>query len=131
MYLINEVSRQVNLSQKRIREYEKEGFIKPVRAEKTQNRLYTDFDIIQIKQINELIHERGFTLACLKSHLALAPCWNVFGCERKTECPAYHDPHTPCYIVREKAETPCPGPCDKCAVYLTRDMEKTGVLAKG
>ena len=28
--LINEVSKSVNLSQKRIREYEKEGFIKPL-----------------------------------------------------------------------------------------------------
>jgi hypothetical protein len=37
--LINEVSRLVNLSQKRIREYEKEGFIKPLREKNTNNRL--------------------------------------------------------------------------------------------
>ena len=52
MYLIGEISRKVKLSQKRIREYEKEGFIAPVRESKTNNRHYTDLDI---KQINRLI----------------------------------------------------------------------------
>ena len=41
-YLINEVARRVNLSQKRIREYESEGFIRPKRDAKTNNRRYTE-----------------------------------------------------------------------------------------
>lgn len=130
MYLINEVSRQVDLSQKRIREYEKEGFIKPDRAPKTNNRLYTDFDILQIKRINFLIHERGFTLACLRHLLALAPCWNVFACDVKTECSAYQYPHRSCWEVREELETKCPGPCPKCAVYLNRGQQMERVLEK-
>jgi hypothetical protein len=70
----------VNLSQKRIREYEKEGFIKPLREKNTNNRLYSTFDVSQINQINRLIHERGFTLACLRNLMVLAPCWNIFDC---------------------------------------------------
>ena len=78
LYLINEVSRLVNLSQKRIREYEKEGLIKPLRENSTNNRLYTEFEITQIQRINSLIHDRGFTLACLKNLLVLAPVLEYF-----------------------------------------------------
>jgi len=130
MYMINEVSRQVDLSQKRIREYEKEGFIKPEREAKTNNRLYTDFEVQQIKRINYLIHERGFTLACLRNLLVLAPCWNVFECEVKTDCPAFWHPHRSCWDIRLERETKCPGPCDKCAVYLNRDHSREKILEK-
>jgi MerR family transcriptional regulator, repressor of the yfmOP operon len=128
LYLINEVSRIVNLSQKRIREYEKEGFLKPLREESTNNRLYSDFEVTQIQRINDLIHERGFTLACLKNLLVLAPCWNIFDCQLKEQCSAYQLPWRPCYEVREYRDTRCNGPCDRCAVFLNRDFKKEKVL---
>jgi DNA-binding transcriptional MerR regulator len=128
MYLINEVSRVVNLSQKRIREYEKEGFIKPLRENSTNNRLYSDFEVAQIRRINHLIHERGFTLACLRNLLVLAPCWNVFACAQRTDCAAYHQPHRRCFEIRESGQTLCPGPCLRCALYLNRDFQSPGVL---
>jgi hypothetical protein len=128
MYLINDVSRTVNLSQKRIREYEKEGFIKPQRAKSTNNRLYSDFEVAQIQRINHLIHERGFTLACLRNLLVMAPCWNVFACIERGSCAAYHQPHRHCYEIRQEDETLCPGPCGQCAVYLVRDHQPEAVL---
>lgn len=128
LYLINEVSRIVNLSQKRIREYEKEGFIRPLREESTNNRLYTEFDIAQIRQINNLIHERGFTIACLKNLMVLAPCWNIFDCQVKEECPAYLLPWRPCYEVRQYRETKCNGPCERCAIYLNRTVSREKIL---
>ncbi len=128
LHLINEVSRRVELSQKRIREYEKEGFIKPLREPRTNNRLYSDFEIEQIKRINHLIHERGFTLACLRNLLVLAPCWNIFACRRPQQCQAYHNPHQPCWRVRRQNGTRCPGPCGQCAIYLNRHVAKSKVL---
>ena len=130
LFLINEVSRHVNLSQKRIREYEKEGFIKPLREKNTNNRLYTSFDVSQINQINRLIHERGFTLACLRNLMVLAPCWNIFDCKQKEDCPAYKLPWRPCYEVREYSDTLCNGPCQRCAVYLNRAVKKEKILDK-
>ncbi|MEW5721752.1 MAG: helix-turn-helix domain-containing protein [Thermodesulfobacteriota bacterium] len=130
MLMINEVSRQVNLSQKRIREYEKEGFIRPDREPRTNNRVYTEFEVQQIRRINYLIHERGFTLACLKALLLLSPCWNIFDCREREKCPAYQYPHLPCWQVRETMEARCPGPCTKCAVYINRDQEREMVLEK-
>lgn len=128
LFLINDVSRLVNLSQKRIREYEKEGFIKPIREKNTNNRLYSAFDVTQIQQINSLIHERGFTLACLRNLMVLAPCWNIFDCQEKEKCPAYQHPWEPCYEVRASQETLCNGACDRCAIYLNRDVKKEKVL---
>ena len=129
-HLINDVSRQVNLSQKRIREYEKEGLIKPLREQKTNNRIYTNFDVLQIERIHKLIHEDGFTLPCLKKLLVMAPCWNVFDCRKKKECPAYKNPYTPCYEVSKKQRTHKGGTCEHCAIYLNRNVSKAGVLKK-
>ena len=130
LYLINEVSRRVNLSQKRIREYEREGFIKPRRDKRTNNRLYTDFEIAQVKRINQLIHEEGFTLACLKKLLVLAPCWNIFDCQNRTECPAYKKQLTPCYETRKNEMIPSSNSCEQCAIYLNRHVSKDKILEK-
>jgi hypothetical protein len=130
LFLINEVSRMVNLSQKRIREYEKEGFIKPLREKNTNNRLYSSSDISQINQVNGLIHDRGFTLACLRNLMVLAPCWNIFDCSKKEECPAFQVPWRPCYEVREQRGTLCEGPCDRCPVYLNRNVKREKILEK-
>ena len=128
MYLINEVSRKVELSQKRIREYEKEGFIRPERETNTNNRLYSDFEVSQIRRINFLIHERGFTLACLRNLMVLAPCWNIFDCAQKRSCAAYAEPHRCCWEIRGQTDTLCLGPCERCAVYLNRDYPAGRVL---
>ncbi len=130
LFLINEVSRLVNLSQKRIREYEKEGFVKPLREKNTNNRLYSSFDVTQINQINSLIHDRGFTLACLRNVMVLAPCWNIFDCPQKEECAAFQLPWRRCYEVREDRDTLCNGPCARCAVYLNRNVKKEKILER-
>jgi hypothetical protein len=124
LYKISDVSRKVNLSQKRIREYEKEGFIKPERSAGNNNRLYGDFEVEQIKRINYLIHARGFTLACLKQLLVMAPCWDIFDCTSRTTCPAYLNPYEPCWKVRQQARTNCDAPCSRCAVYLMGNRKK-------
>jgi MerR family transcriptional regulator, repressor of the yfmOP operon len=128
LYLINEVSRMVNLSQKRIREYEKGGFFKPLREKNTNNRLYSPFDIAQIEQITKLIHERGFTLTCLKNLLVHAPCWNIFDCKAREACPAFQLPWRPCYEVRK--ETPGKRSCSQCPIFLNRDFRKERILEK-
>ncbi|HIC91685.1 MAG TPA: MerR family transcriptional regulator [Syntrophaceae bacterium] len=133
MYTINEVSRRVNLSQKRIREYEKEGFIKPERQRNTNNRIYSEYDINQIKRINYLIHERGFTLAGLKELLIIASCWNIFDCRNKESCTAYRNPHENCWEVKRKAKLDYKITCTRCPIYLirsTKSIKKERILEK-
>lgn len=117
-YSISEVSRIVDLSQKRIRDYEKEGFLRPQRETETNNRIYTEQEIAVIRRIKELIHQ-GFTLRCLKNLMVSAPCWVIFDCEEKAYCPAYKSPGAICYQLL------CPKPkfeertCETCPVFLT------------
>ena len=121
-YLINDVARRVGLSQKRIRDYEKGGLIKPAREPNTNNRRYTEKDISQIVRIKALIHEHGFTLASLRYMVANLACWIVFGCEEKSTCPAYAGHLVPCYEVSQKDE------CENCPVYLNRNLPKMSLL---
>ena len=127
MYLIGEISRKVNLSQKRIREYEKEGLLAPIRDANTNNRYYTDLDIKQIKQINKLIHKHGLTISCLKTLLKSAPCWNIFDCRKTGECEAYKNPHLPCYVTMKNAPDT---KCKTCPIYLNRSQKPIKILVQ-
>jgi len=130
-YLINAVAQRVALSQKRIREYEKAGLISPEREARTNNRRYREGDIHQIIRIKELIHEHGFTLACLKFFLASAPCWIIFGCGEKEICPTYKTPGAPCYeVVREARQHTSSKACKRCPVYLNRNTDKMALLER-
>lgn len=129
--LINEVARRVGLSQKRIREYEKSGLIKPQREPRTNNRRYSQTDIDQILRVKALIHEHGFTLACLRYFLASAPCWIIFDCTRKATCATHGTSHTPCYeLVNNALSENGEKKCDRCPVYLNRDGSKMALLEK-
>ncbi|OQY43813.1 MAG: MerR family transcriptional regulator [Desulfobacteraceae bacterium 4572_87] len=127
-YFISTVSREVNLSQKTIREYEKMGLVNPRREPRTNNRIYSDFDIAQIRQVSHLIHNEGFTLPCLKRLLQSAPCWNVFDCDAKEECSAYNAPYVPCYETRKTVETHCDDSCDRCAIHVNRPKKRSKIL---
>ncbi|MDX9786278.1 MAG: MerR family transcriptional regulator [Desulfobacterales bacterium] len=130
-FLINEVSRRVGLSQKRIREYEKGGLVKPERELRSNNRRYSESEINQILRIKELIHEHGFTIACLKYFLSSAPCWIIFNCPEKETCPTYSNPRTPCYEMVKKAAVQNElKNCQSCPIYLNRNEQKMPLLAK-
>lgn len=129
-YLINDVSQRVDLSQKRIREYEKARFIKPERAPRTNNRLYTESDIQRIMRVKELIHRHGFTVACLQHFMAAAPCWTIFNCPERQACPAYQSPHIPCYEAAKDEQGPAERDCQRCPVYMNRDLERITLMEK-
>ena len=127
LYLIGEVSRKVGLSQKRIREYEKEGLITPIRDHKTNNRLYSDYNIDQIKQVSDLIHKHGFTISCLKTLLLFAPCWKIFNCKKYKDCLAYNNPNEPCYRIMKNEHD---SGCKNCPIYLNRYQKPINILVK-
>lgn len=128
VYLINEVSQMVGLGQKRLRDYEKMGFIKPQRQARTNNRLYSDADIVRIQHIKRLIHEHGFTLKCVQLFLASAPCWTIFQCDQKATCPAYGSPHLRCHEVLASCDSLDEKACADCPVYLNRDAQPLAIL---
>ena len=98
-YAIGQVSQMVNLSQKTIRDYEQMGLFKARRHPRTNNRIYSDFEIEQIKRVTYLIHNEGLTLSCLRLIIQMAPCWNIFNCMAKDECPAMENSPLPCSLL--------------------------------
>jgi len=108
-FLINEVSRVVNLSQKRIREYKKRGSLS-LTGEEHQQPVYSNFDVgADRPRSNSLIHDRASP--CLPAQLmVLAPCWNIYDCDKKEECPAFSSPGPTRYEWREYRGTLCEGP---------------------
>jgi len=129
-YSIGEVSDIVGLSQKTLRDYEKMGLLRPARQPRTNNRVYTNYEIDQIERISTLMHEEGFTLPCLVRLLQLAPCWKIFECDIKSTCNAYLRPHEPCYKVRSEHGTLCDGKCEQCAVYINRAARRGRLLRR-
>ena len=130
-YLINDVAQRVGLSHKRIREYEESGLIRPIREPRTNNRRYTEADIRQIQRVKVLIHEHGFTIACLKYFLSAAPCWIIFDCKEKAACPTYGNAHQPCYaVVAQAALRDGVKRCRQCPIYLNRDQRMTALLER-
>lgn len=129
-YSIGDVSRMVNLSQKTIRDYEQLGLFKPRRNPRTNNRIYSEFEIEQIRQITQLIHNEGLTLVCIRRIVQLAPCWNIFNCEVKEKCPAMKNAPLPCYEIRKKWGTLCGGSCEQCVVFINRLSKKERLLKK-
>lgn len=131
MYKIDHVSRMTGLSQKRIRDYEKEGLIKPSRQSSTNDRLFSQFDIKQIKRIKSLIHERGFTIPALKQLLTMAPGWNVFQCREKENCEAFQNPHRPCWEAQRAGNKGHYQEfCTVCPLYLARKTKSIQLLEK-
>jgi len=129
-YSIGEVSGIVGLSQKALRDYEKMGLLRPARQPRTNNRVYTEYEIDQIERISVLMHDEGFTLPCLIRLLQLAPCWKIFDCENRTRCNAYQKPHEYCYVVRREHGTLCDGSCEQCAVYINRTELRGRLLSR-
>ena len=124
-YKIGKVSREVGMTIKRIRDYEREGLIKPRRKMPGNQRRYDEFDIRLIKQIKHLIHDRGLTISGIIHLLKTAPCWTVLQCSDPEICPAYKNPHQRCWNIKThlKVAPECMGNCDRCPIYLVRNYE--------
>ncbi len=131
IYKINQVSTITGLSQKRIRDYEREGLVKPARDPNTNDRLFSEFDVRQIKQIKNLIHKGGFTIAALKQLLIMAPGCNVFQCEEKENCEALKSTRKSCWEAQKEIDSQqYQKSCTICPIYLVRKIKKIKILEK-
>jgi DNA-binding transcriptional MerR regulator len=130
-YKINQIATITGLSQKRIRDYEREGLIKPARDPNTNDRLFSEFDVKLIKQIINLIHKRGFTIAALKQLLVMAPGCNVFQCGEKECCEVLKRTHKLCWEAQKEIDSQqFQKYCTICPIYLVRKTKKIKMLEK-
>lgn len=118
---INQVSKKVGISKSRLREYEQENLIKPKRNPKSRYRLYSNEDIIQIKIIHDLIHNRGLTITAIKYIVNSVNCWRLFNCW-KWKCPAYNNIMKVCWeVTNMNQDNECYGDCTRCIRFLNKD----------
>lgn len=80
VYQIGVAAQQVGLSARTLRIYEQEGLLRPARKVGSDQRLYSDQDLIWIRCISELIHGHSLTTAGIRRLLDLIPCWEVKRC---------------------------------------------------
>ena len=80
VYPISSAAQQVGLSARTLRIYEEEGLIRPPRAPESNQRMYSEQDLIWIRCISELIHGHSLTTAGIRRLLDLIPCSEIKRC---------------------------------------------------
>ena len=80
VYQIGTAAQQVGLSARTLRIYEQEGLIRPARKPESDQRLYSEQDLIWIRCISELIHGHSLTTTSIRRLLDLIPCWEIKHC---------------------------------------------------
>jgi MerR family transcriptional regulator/heat shock protein HspR len=70
VYVISVASRLLELHPQTLRKYEREGFVAPNRTSGNL-RLYSSEDIARLRQVKQLVEERGVNLAGVQMALAL------------------------------------------------------------
>lgn len=102
-----------------IREYEKDGLIKPYRNPSNGYRLFSNDDIRWIRCVRDLIHQQGLNIKGIQRLLMVMPCWKIKNCPEETrqKCTAVIDRILPCWTL---ADGSCANAnkCRTCQVYL-------------
>lgn len=124
LYPISIASELVGTTDQTLRLYEKHGLIHPSRRNK--NRFYSENDIIWLKCIRELIHERKISIEGIKKLLDYAPCWEILECNDREKCSAFKDKTKNCWEMNKMCSKRMPQcECEKCVVYLSH-VKKSG-----
>jgi len=101
-----------------IRQYVDKGLIIPFKKESGRN-LFSNVDILRLKDINKLLNEDGLNIAGIRAIFAMIPCWAVRDCsdsDRKT-CQAYCNDEFPCWDASDKGLLCRNIDCRECDVY--------------
>ena len=126
---IGEVSRLLRISERRIREYERAGLIRPEREITTGDRLFNERDIRQIRVIRQLLNQQHYTLKALRQLLQYAPCWELTDCAKRFDCPAFQNPHIPCYEHRQAGvKLMCEIDCQRCPIYQSKQLPRPAII---
>jgi len=118
LYTIGIAAELLGVHPRTLRLYEESGLLKPAR--RNNRRLFSDHDLLWVRGIRYLIHEKGLNQEGLRRLLALIPCWEIQQdpSDRCPSCPARHDRSSPCWHLPNVA---CNNGkrCHECPVYLS------------
>lgn len=105
-----------------IREYEKQGLLRPYRSRQSNHRLFSYREILWVQKVWRLIHEEGLNVEGIRRLIAVEPCWKVLRCspEARAACGSQTWNGTICWNAREERGC-CRDAsvvCQECEVYL-------------
>ena len=91
LYPIGIASKLVGVCPATLRIWERRGLVSPSRLGK--NRFYTDAEILRLKHIRSLVHDKGLNLAGVKDIIDHSFCWDIKKCEidERRKCPVYRE----------------------------------------
>lgn len=113
IYSISIASEILGLHERTLRIYEQEALLLPARRSKW--RFYSEDDLLWVRTIRFLLHEKRVSIAGLRRMLSLIPCWEILDCSREEEpsCSKRKWRSNPCWVVTPRPD----GKCYLCRVY--------------
>ncbi|MGW8314735.1 MAG: MerR family transcriptional regulator [Bacteroidales bacterium] len=131
MYTLGIASELSGIPAHSIRQYIDRGLLLPYKLN-SKRHLFSPNDILRLKQIHSLIHERGLNFAGIRALMAMVPCWAIRPCSEsdRQQCQAYTASSYPCWEASEKGRLCRNQNCRECDVYqiLSRDGDLKGVI---
>ena len=113
VYPIGGAAQLVGLSARTLRIYEEEGLIRPARKPVSNQRMYSEQDLIWIRCISELIHGHSLTTAGIRRLLDLIPCWEVKHCPDDVSARCAPNVNIPGMAVRPPVRAAAQPPADE------------------
>jgi MerR family transcriptional regulator/heat shock protein HspR len=117
LYTIGIAAELMDVHPRTLRLYEESGLLKPAR--RNNRRFYSDHDLMWVRCIRYLIHDRGLNQEGLRRLLALIPCWEIQQCppEKGASCLARQERSAPCWHLKNTFKDD--NGCQSCPVYLS------------
>ncbi|MHC4778332.1 MAG: MerR family transcriptional regulator [Planctomycetota bacterium] len=120
LYSIAVASELTKVSPVMIREYEKAGFLKPIRVH--SKRRFSRADIGNIGLLRYYLQDRKMTLNGLKVLLEETPCYQIKGC-KQNGCTIFGKKILDCWKVAQSAKGCDSSLCPTCPIRLIRSRK--------
>lgn len=121
IFSISAVAKLTNTPARMIREYEKQGLIKPRKI--GGRRLFTGCEIGFINEIRYYLDKRQMTIPGLREFYFRASCWEIKRC-KMPKCPAYANVQKQCWQVIKHHKKCDPSICPTCPIFIIKVSDK-------
>jgi len=125
LYTIGIVAELIGTSAQTIRNYEKQGLIKPARRNK--NRFYSENDLKWLRCLRDILHNKKISIEGIRKLLNYTQCWELTDCpaEVRAACPVYMKTGNKCWEQYRKICKKMPDKmCENCIVFLSESVQK-------
>lgn len=119
VYTLSIASQLSDIPAHSIRQYIDRGLLIPFKLD-SKRHLFSQNDIIRLKNIHILIHDKGLNFAGIRAMMSLIPCWAIRQCPEsdRLSCGAYTGNSEPCWESSQKGRMCKNENCRECEVYI-------------